>query len=654
MRGRRTVAAAAAVVVMATGLVGAAGPARGLPNGLARTPPMGFNDWNAFACGVSDRLIRASADAMVANGMRDAGYRYVNIDDCWLRHARDAAGRLVPDPKKFPHGIAGTADYVHARGMKLGIYEDAGAGTCGGYPGSLGHERQDARLFAAWGVDFLKHDWCNTGDLNPHTQYRRMRDALRAAGRPMVFSLSVWGVRHPWTWGPRTANLWRTTSDIKDSWQSVVHIAERNARHWRAARPGAWNDPDMLQVGNGGLTPTEERSHFSLWAEMAAPLLAGTDVRHLSAPARRTLLNREVIAVDQDRRGMQGRIVARHGAVSTWAKRLAGGDLAVLFLNEGDTPARASADLHALGAHRGRLRVRDLWAHRGAVTAGGLSAAVDRHGVAMFRVFRGRAPDPPAVSVAAETTPPYVPAGAATPIAATITNDGPRTVRRAVARLRAPAGWSVASAGARIAGLAPGRSATVRWSVRPPLGAAHGWTTLRPSVRFADRGHRARVEAGATVDVPPAPPRGVVRLDRHPWAYGEMTPTGDLSSRPRLRRSVAGKPMVVNGRRFTAGIGVNAWSDIRVFVGGACRRFTADVGVDDSAPSSDTKRGTVRVRVLVDGRAAFSRFLDWTMPAAHVDVPLAGATELALEVDATNDWIWDDATDWGVPRIACA
>src|SRR4051812_47816728 len=642
--------ATATALAVAASLIFVAGRAAALDNGVARTPPMGFNDWNAFGCNVSERLIEQSADAMIASGMKAAGYRYVNIDDCWLLKTRDAAGNLVPDPSKFPRGIAAVAAYVHARGLKLGIYEDAGAGTCGGFPGSYNHDRQDARTFARWGVDYLKLDWCSTDDLNPASEYRRMRDALRTTGRRIVFSMSVWGVRHPWTWGPRTANLWRTTSDIKDSWQSVMHITARNARLWRHARPGAWNDPDMLEVGNGGMTGTEFRSHFSLWAEMAAPLIAGTDVRQMSASTRAILTNRDVIAVDQDRLGRQGRPRLRRGATSVWAKPLAGGAVAVLMLNAGDMPARISAPLRALGLrHARRYVVRDLWTHRRTVSAGVLTAGVDRHGVAMFRVSPGRRASAPLVAVATTGDSSYLPAGASTRLTTTVSNDGPRTLRRLVVRPGAPAGWVVARSSARIAALSPRRSATVAWAVRPAAGA--GWTTLQPTVSFGGRVARG----AATFDVPPPPPSGLADLTRHAWAYGSMTPTADLSSTPRLNHSVNGTSLIINGSHYADGFGVNAWSDIRYYLGGRCSRFNVDVGVDDSVPASkDMLRGTVWVSVLADGRRLFRRYMDWTMPAAHLDLPVTGVKEVRLQVDATRDWIWDDATDWALPRVACA
>jgi alpha-galactosidase len=650
--GIRLVVAALAVAALAC----FAGSAAALDNGVARTPPMGFNDWNAFGCKVNERLIERSADAMISSGMAAAGYRYVNIDDCWLSHARDGAGNLVPDRHKFPHGIAAVAAYVHARGLKLGIYEDAGAGTCGGFPGSYGHDRQDGRTFAGWGVDYLKLDWCNTDDLNPQSEYRRMRDALRATGRPIVFSMSVWGVRHPWTWGPRTANLWRTTSDIKDSWQSVMHITALNARLWRYARPGAWNDPDMLEVGNGGMTGTEYRTHFSLWAEMAAPLIAGTDVRRMTAATRTILTNRDVIAVDQDRRGVQGHPVLHLGATSVWAKPLVGGDVAVLMLNAGDTPAQVSAPLHALGLRRVRTYlVRDLWTHRDALNGPVLTAGVDRHGVAMFRISPGGATAAPAVAVATSAAAPYVPADATTRLTTTVTNSSPRTLRGVVVRPGMPPGWSVVPRAAVVGQLAPGGSVTIAWDAEPPAAAAGRWVTLHPAVRFRAAARRGTAHGQATVDVPPGPPHGSVDLTTLRWAYGSMTPTADLSSRPRLDRSVNNTRLKINGHRYAHGLGVNAWSDVRYYLGGRCSRFTADVGVDDSVPTSpDQLRGTVRVSVLADGRVLFSRFMDWSMPPAHLDLPVAGVNELRLQVDATRDWIWDDATDWAAPRVQCA
>ncbi|WP_225851349.1 glycoside hydrolase family 27 protein, partial [Streptomyces sp. HPF1205] len=288
-------------------------PAAALGNGLALTPQMGFNDWNAYGCNVSESLIKATAQAMHTDGMQAAGYSYVNIDDCWLTKSRDSSGRLVPDPAKFPDGIKGTADYVHSLGLKLGIYEDAGTATCAGYPGSLGHETTDAQTFASWGVDYLKYDNCNNNGVSAQTRYTAMRDALNATGRPILFSLCNWGQENVWTWGANVGNSWRTTGDINASWSSMLSIFHSNVGLASYAGPGHWNDPDMLEVGNGSMTTTENRSEFSLWAEMAAPLIAGTNIASANSTTLSIYTNSRVIAVDQDSLGKQGTMVSSSG-----------------------------------------------------------------------------------------------------------------------------------------------------------------------------------------------------------------------------------------------------------------------------------------------------------------------------------------------------
>ena len=283
---------------------------------LARTPPMGWNSWNKFGCDVSERLVKEMADAMVSSGLRDAGYQYIVIDDCW-QVSRDADGAIVPDPERFPSGMKALADYVHAKGLKFGLYSDAGARTCQGRPGSNGYEVEDARQYAAWGVDYLKYDWCHTEGVDPKIAYPTMRDALRATGRPIVFSMCEWGRSQPWTWARGVAHLWRTTGDIEDCWScggSFVRILDRQVGLEKYAGPGGWNDPDMLEVGNGGMTTSEYRAHFSFWSLLAAPLMAGNDLRTMSAETRDILANRDVIAIDQDPLGAQGRRIRDDGA----------------------------------------------------------------------------------------------------------------------------------------------------------------------------------------------------------------------------------------------------------------------------------------------------------------------------------------------------
>jgi alpha-galactosidase len=369
------------------------------PNGLALTPPMGWNSWNRFACNVNEQTVRATADAMVASGMRDAGYQYVVIDDCW-QGPRDSNGFITADPQRFPSGIPALAAYVHSRGLKFGIYSDAGRLTCGERPGSQGHEYQDALTYARWGADYLKYDWCSTGDRNAQEAYAVMADALRHSGRSIVFSMCEWGTAKPWLWAKNTGNLWRTTGDIWDGFATrdkahdwahpVTDIVDLNEPLWPYAGPGHWNDPDMLEVGNGGMTPTEYRSHFSLWAMMAAPLIAGNDIANMDESTRSILLNREVIAVDQDPLGQQGHRVSKDGNSEVWVKPLADGGRALLLFNRGSVPATIRATADQLGALPSRARVRDLWAHRDlARWSGTIEATVEPHGVAMFRVGPG-------------------------------------------------------------------------------------------------------------------------------------------------------------------------------------------------------------------------------------------------------------------------
>ena len=364
---------------------------------LALTPPMGWNSWNHFGCNVSEQLIRDTADALVSSGMRDAGYRFLVIDDCW-HGARDAHGDIQADAQRFPSGIKALADYVHSKGLKFGIYSDAGTKTCAGRPGSRGYEFQDAAQYAAWGVDYLKFDWCNTGTQNAQASYGTMREALNHTGRPIVFSMCEWGTAKPWMWaGNGTGNLWRTTGDITDKWNGkhgyslgMMEIVDLNEPLYSAAGPGHWNDPDMLEVGNGGMTADEYRAHFSLWAMMAAPLIAGNDVAHMSPETRGILLNKDVIAIDQDPLGHAGRRVRKDGDLEVWSRELADGGRAVLLLNRGAAAAPVRFSLAEVGYPDSlTMHARDLWSGRevGAVHGNYTAQAVPSHGVVLLRLM---------------------------------------------------------------------------------------------------------------------------------------------------------------------------------------------------------------------------------------------------------------------------
>ena len=362
---------------------------------LAPVPPMGWNSWNRFHCDVSEQLIKETADTIAANGMREAGYEYVVIDDCW-QVARDAVGTIVADSKRFPSGMKALSDYVHSKGLKFGLYSDAGSKTCQGRPGSNGYEVEDARQYAAWGVDYLKYDWCNTDGVDPKVAYTTMRDALRASGRPIVFSMCEWGKSHPSTWARGVAHLWRTTDDILPCWQCTTEwgglgwpaILDLQVGLEKYAGPGGWNDPDMLQVGNEGLTVPENRAHFSLWAMLAAPLMAGNDLRNMSPEIRDILLNREVIAVDQDPLGVQARKVRDSGDLEIWVKKLSNDAQAVVLFNRSKAEQAMAVSWVELGLpHDASPLVRDLWAKKdlGRV-AGSLATRVGPHDVVMLVV----------------------------------------------------------------------------------------------------------------------------------------------------------------------------------------------------------------------------------------------------------------------------
>lgn len=356
------------------------------PNGLARTPPMGFSTWNHFQTEIDDRAIRDIADALVATGMRDAGYVYVNIDDGW-QGERDEHGNVRPN-RKFPD-MKGLADYLHGHGLKLGMYTSPGPKSCAGFEGSYGHEEQDARTFAEWGVDYLKYDWCSAGliydDAEMPAVYLKMAEAIRATGRPMVFSICQYGRADVWKWGADAGgNLWRTAGDIADHWQVMSTIGFAQEELAPFAGPGHWNDPDMLEVGNGRMTAAEYRTHMSLWALLAAPLIAGHDVRS-SAPETVSLLtNREVIAIDQDLLGLPGRRVVQRGPLEVWTRPLEGKRTAVALFNRGAAPANIEASFAELGID-GRAGALDVWAQRSLdVLEGSVSAEVEPHGVLLL------------------------------------------------------------------------------------------------------------------------------------------------------------------------------------------------------------------------------------------------------------------------------
>ncbi|XP_009760245.1 alpha-galactosidase [Nicotiana tabacum] len=358
-----------------------------LSNGLGRTPQMGWSSWNHFACNIEEKMIRETADAMVSTGLASLGYEYINIDDCWAELNRDSQGNMVPKGSTFPSGIKALADYVHGKGLKLGIYSDAGSQTCSKQmPGSLGHEEQDAKTFASWGVDYLKYDNCNNENRSPRERYPIMSKALQNSGRAIFYSLCEWGDDDPATWASSVGNSWRTTGDISDNWDSMTSRADMNDKWASYAGPGGWNDPDMLEVGNGGMTTAEYRSHFSIWALAKAPLIIGCDLRSMDQTAHEILSNKEVIAVNQDRLGVQGKKVKQDGELEVWAGPLSGKRVAVVLWNRSSSKADITAYWSDIGLDSSTVvDARDLWAHstKGSVK-GQISASIDSHDCRMY------------------------------------------------------------------------------------------------------------------------------------------------------------------------------------------------------------------------------------------------------------------------------
>jgi alpha-galactosidase len=662
------VAAAATLTATAATQSVTAAPAYALDNGLALTPPMGFNNWNTTGCAIDENLIIATADIFVDRGLAAAGYEYVNIDDCWAAPERDpVTGRLVAHPERFPHGIKWLADYVHGKGLKLGIYTSAGTLTCARtMPGALGHEEVDAQTFADWGVDYLKYDNCNNEGVPAIERYTKMRDALLKTGRPIVYSICEWGQNKPWEWAADVGHLWRTTGDINDTWNSVVSLFKLNAPLAPYAGPGHWNDPDMLEVGNGGMTDTEYASHFSLWAMMAAPLLIGSDLRKATPRTLEILANRDVIALDQDKLGAQATVLSSADGRWVLRKPLANGDVAVALFNESNSPATIGTTATELGLpHRAAYRIRDLWRHQTAHTAGTISAMVPAHGTVVYRVAAAR--DwwrQPAQTVVGLDVPSGVtgvpgmitPAGQPSEVTATGTNHGLVPVADARLALTAPPGWKVEQVRAgRAPILGTDRSVTATWRVTPPAGAAPGDLPLTATLWHTPPGFSRR-GSSATVDVrvPAAAPTGTVDLADHPWAamtngYGPAE--HNLSNGG--PKTADGPPMVINGVPYAKGIGTHAPAQLVFFVDRRCTSLSLLVGIDDDR--NDARQvGSSAFEVWADGtKVADSGIRTWADPALPMTADVTGAKYLRLVQTVGADTNSYDRGDWAEPRLAC-
>ncbi|WP_405970302.1 NPCBM/NEW2 domain-containing protein [Streptomyces sp. NBC_00988] len=663
---RRVVGALAAGLLCTAGLAApaVAAPSQdpvspALADGQALTPPMGFNNWNSTNCRAefNESMVEGIADIFVNKGLKAAGYQYVNLDDCWALSNRDADGKLVPDPVRFPHGIKAVADYVHSKGLKLGIYTSAGTKTCNdaGFPGGLGHEYSDAQQFADWGVDYLKYDNCNNQGVDAKLRYTTMRDALKATGRPIVFSICEWGENKPWEWAADVGHLWRTTGDISDNWGSMLSILKQNLPLAPYAGPGHWNDPDMLEVGNGGMTDTEYRSHFSMWSIMAAPLLIGSDLRTATPATFDILDNKEVIAVDQDPLGKQGNVVTSEGGRWVVAKEMKDGSRTVALFNETGSAQRIATTAAAVGlpnAHAYTLR--DLWQHRSYNTAGAISATVPAHGTVLVRVSADRhaLKNPPAVELGLDSAP-LVQAATPTPLTTTVTDLGRTTAEHVSVSLTGPAGWKVRAKSSTTAkAVRTGRSLRTKWTVTAPSGTPTGSydLTLKASYR-SPSGMRVSSTLPFTASVVVAPPTGTSYLGDLPW-MSTANGWGPVERNTSNGESAAGDghPITLGGVVYAKGLGVHAASDVEYYTGKTCEKVTADVGVDDEKGAN----GTVAFEIWADGtKVASTGVLTNAMPAQPITADVTGAQVVRLVVTDGGDGIDSDHADWADAQLTC-
>lgn len=636
---------------------------------VAATPPMGWNDWYTFFCNVNEQLVEQTADAMVSSGMRDAGYKYVNLDDCWAASTRDANGHLRADPTKFPHGMKAVADYVHARGLKLGIYEDVGTKTCAGYPGSYGHVQDDADTFASWDIDFLKVDWCNVpfGDFPGMSQqdvakklYTEYSEALKATGRPIFFSICEWNPSlKPWTWAPAISNMWRTNNDYGSQWSQTLANLDQEAPLAQYAGPGHWNDPDILMVGKMA-SDAESQAHFSAWSMLAAPLLAGNDLRNMSAATKAILTNREVIAIDQDPKGAQATRLSHTGAADVWIRTLANGDRAVMLLNRGDTTTRISTTAQAAGVQSaGAYAVRDLWAHTTSESAGTIAASVPAHSAALYRVSPlkdevDQYPPVTEVSVDPQLPPAYpgsdlhvAKAGDKITTTASFGNDGRAAVTDATLNLTGPSGWKIEGSPVGAATVSTGKDLSGTWQVTVPADAGPGSYTLTGTTtyRWGDGAHAATATSENTVRVLVGP-SGSPFLSDLSWlsatnGYGPVL----------IDKSYFGGPLTIHGTVYGHGLWTNAVASVEYYLGGRCSRFTADFGLDDSVKGP----GSVTYSVSADGKQVFdSGLVTNSTPTVHADVAVTGAQVLRIDVGDGGNGITYDNADIAAPQVTCA
>lgn len=695
---RRTAAVAlATALALAGGLLAApaaatAAPAAGIrpasvsDPSLSPTPYQGWNTYYGLGGDFTADEVLDVADFIVSSGLADAGYDIVWLDGGWqAAEPRGADGLLRGDPARFPDGMGALADAIHAKGLRAGIYTDAGPyipGSCG--LGSYGHYQTDADTFAAWGYDAVKVDFlCGiTAGLDPKTVFTEFAQALRnnSSDRPMIFNLCNpvtspdWGSypeeqqsTYSWSYAPEIAESWRTYTDAGFvglmKYRDVLRNFDANARHPEAAGPGHWNDPDYLGP-ELGMSDEEFRTQLSLWSIAAAPLVIASDPRSLSDASMAALLDEDVLAIDQDELGVQGTRVGEAGATEAWAKPLADGSVAVALLNRGDAAAEVSTTAAGLGLDGDRFRVLDAWTDEVTETTGTIRAAVAAHGTALLRVAPTDVrPEAPRVSVSApqvtavdgdEITPTgslLTTTGSTLQLSTTIRNDGGTPVRTPAFEIDAPEGWEARSVGATPKVVQPGGAATVRHELVVASDAAAADHAVAVSVAFTSiAGDRRVASAPLVVTIAPAPPAGDdVVLSHHQWVSatsGWMTPAIDESVG-------GGNPIRLGGTTYATGLGVASPSDIRYYLGGACTVLDGFIGIDDVVDNVGPEGGTSTFSVIADGVTVWESGVVARGVAVPFTADVDGARELVLHVGDAGDGGYNDRADWADLRVDC-
>jgi alpha-galactosidase len=644
-------------------------------NGLALTPPMGWNDWYQYKCGVTQADVLANAEALVSSGLSKLGYDYVNLDDCWMATTRAADGQLQADPTTFPNGIAWLAGQLHAMGLKLGVYESFGTTTCQGRPGSYGHYQQDADTFASWGVDFLKFDYCGvpagTTSASLEADYQQMSQDLLKTGRHIVFSEELpiaAGDANPSNanyipyvaYSSKIANMWRVAPDLTTDFDSTVfgHLAADLPLN-TYAHPGAWNDLDMLLTGASGYdwTVQQEETQMSIWAEMASPLIVSTDLTSMTASTEQILANKAVIAVDQDRLGRQGQLVATQNGVDIVAKPLADGDVAVLLANTASTPEQVSTTAAAAGLRRAQAyTVSDLWADTTQETAGTITETVPAQSAMLLRVAPLHGPAvnryAPLTNVTASVNAPaytgsqfdIAQPGQTVPVDATFVSDGSEPLANVSLSLSGPSGWSTGPP-ISIGELSAGQEANGTFEVTVPPGTAAGTYPMAVTANYNwGRGHSGSDTADTTVQVA-VPPAGSPTLDGLPLLSSQLD-FGHIG----INENYYGGPLSIHGVVYPHGLWVNSVATLYYYLGGNCSNFSVSLGLDDS----DKGTGAVVYEIYADGTQIYnSGVVTNTTPTINASVDTGGAQVLELYVGEGNGTINYGNADFGDPQLTC-